>query len=126
MTIENYTIDTQTEREMPAVAARQLLRAEIDKAAGDVPTLLGATADAAAVVMLDLVALCTAIAAAGTVADIKAAAAVLRDKYEPVTAALTTGGKRLPHMVKPGGDASALAEMIERGDKVAAVIASVV
>lgn len=114
---------TSPETETPASAYRQRLRAEIDAAAGDVPTLLGTTADAAAVVMLDLVALCTAIASAGAMADIKAAAAALRDKYAPMTTAIA-GGKRLPYMVKPGGDAAALAEMIERGDKVAAVIAS--
>jgi len=106
--------------ELQSDATRSAVRQRIKASAGDVESLLGTTADAAALVLYEMAKMAAAISAAGTVAEIKAAAQPFADLTAPFLAGVADGSVKLPVLAK--GEAAALAEMQTRATAVAVAL----
>jgi len=108
------------EADIAAEAQRTAIRARIRSTAGDNASLLGTTSDAAALLLYEMAKMAAEINAAGTVAEIKAAAQPFADLTAPFLAAVADGSVKLPVLIK--GEAAALAEMQTRATAVAAAL----
>lgn len=117
--------DTLTQEEWAALqseAARSAIRQRVRESAGDVESLLGTTSDAIALVLYEMAKLAAAINAAGTVAEIKAAAKPFADLTAPFLAGVADGSVKLPVLAK--GEAASLVEIQTRATAVADAITS--
>lgn len=106
-----------------AAEAKQRLRRRIHLSAGDAESLLGTTADAVQILLYEIGKLAQALNAAGSLAEVRAAAQPLSDLLGPLAAAVDAGTVKLPYQVK-GGPGVVLPEIQDRATQVADVLAA--
>jgi len=102
--------------EIQSEATRSAVRQRVKASAGDVESLLGTTSDATALVLYEMAKMAAAISAAGTVAEIKAAALPFADLTAPFLAGIADGSVKLPVLAK--GEAASLLEIQSRATAV--------
>ncbi len=98
------------------------LRAAIETQVADPTSLLGTASDAIAMLLVDTARLFADLAAANSLADVRAAAAPGAARYAQLLADIDSGDVRFPYSVK--GEESVLAEIAERSTAVADVYAA--
>ncbi len=106
-----------------AEALRRRYRATIANTAGDTETLLGTTADAAALMLYHMAVMADGLSKAQSLAEMRAAAEAFAALTAQFRADVDTGTVRLPHRAK-GSELDCMAEVSDRVTKVADVFQS--
>jgi hypothetical protein len=118
----SITVCSLTEiKRIEAEAMRSAARVRITESAGDIPSLLGTTADALQILLVQLATLAAAFVNAKDLAAIKAAAQPLADLTAPLLKQIATGETRMPYEAK--GEAAVLADIATRATAVADALA---
>ncbi|MEM1077461.1 MAG: hypothetical protein AAGI09_02940 [Pseudomonadota bacterium] len=112
------TTVAEAETAAAAMARKGQLRGQIHMQAGDQLSLIGANADASALLMVEMAKLARALSTATSVAEVNAAAQPFADLTQSFFADVEAGALNLPYLVK--GDApAALLDIQTRADKAA-------
>ena len=117
---------TEAEAAIRALAERDAVRAEIAANAGDIPSLLGTTADVAALALIGIMQIVIILAEKGSV-DVKAAIAASAipmpiEKAKTLIAAIADGSVKVPALIK--GIDTVYAEVAARSTATAVALAN--
>jgi len=106
-----------------AIMQRNNLRAGIDAAAGDIPSLLGTTADGAQLVIYHLAVLATELSTAQSLAEVRSAAAPFATLTAAFLEKIESGEIKLTALLK--GEGNVIAEIESRATAVSEVLEEV-
>ncbi|KZX00994.1 hypothetical protein JL49_08020 [Pseudoalteromonas luteoviolacea] len=99
---------------------RETMRAAIHESAGDYPTILGTTADAAQILIYEVAKLCSALNTAQSLEDVRNAAQPINSLLGSVIAEVGTGKVKFPYQHK--GQDAVVAEIKQRSTAVTDVL----